>query len=126
MKIFTSVAVIGGFLLFTTPVLTLAGTYQYVDTNGNLQMTVASTPLEAIETAPNRAPHSGVMEVGVGGEGNAFVSTNTVNVGTAGTEVYAYVSVNNSVKTIVASNPDQAIEIAPDRMSNSGVILVSQ
>lgn len=125
MKIITitSSMVLAGLLLFATPLF--AQTYQYVTSDSDLQLVVADTPSEAITQAPQRDPHSGVMEVSIGGEGNAFapiVESSFV----ADMEVYAYVTVANAIGTVLASNPMEAIVTADNRMSNSGVILVAE
>lgn len=52
----------------TTPMFTVIGgtgarTYSYVDNSGSVRMVMASDASTALRTAPNIAPHSGVMLV---------------------------------------------------------------
>jgi len=124
MKVLTSTAVVGGLLLLMVPLFALAQTYQYVDTTGNLRIVVANTPSEAIAIAPNRDAHSGVIEVGVGGEGNALAPT-TVPL-SAFAKTYQYVDTAGNLRLVVANSPSEAIATAENRMSNSGVMLVAE
>ncbi len=55
-----------GFVLaiaavFVLPQISLAASYAYVNTMGNVSMVVASDANTAIATAPNRDFHSGVL-----------------------------------------------------------------
>lgn len=116
MKLLMGVLVLGGLVLNTTPLF--AQTYGYITTNGNLRVVVADNPTEAITTAYNRAPDSGVMTLS---ESEAIPIT-PVDVTT---ETYAYVTTEGELALQVAETPTEAINMAPDRADNSGVMLVT-
>jgi hypothetical protein len=99
------------------PVVTSAATYQYVDTNGNLATVTADNAAQAM-TVANLGPHSGVMLV----TGSPVVTNNfpiTTNGGT-----YLYVDIYGNLKTVVASSPAQALTLATNITTHSGVMLV--
>lgn len=50
--------------VLAAPASSLAATYAYVNTVGEVMTVEAATPTQAIQTAPNIAVHSGVMTVG--------------------------------------------------------------
>lgn len=107
--------VLGGLIFSVTPVF--AQTYGYITTNDDLGVVVADNPTEAIETASNREPDSGVMTIS---EPLAVVLTTT----DITTETYAYVTVEGEVAVQVAETPNEAIQMAPNRAADSGVMLV--
>ena len=115
MKILTSMMILGGVLFAASPLF--AATYEYVDINGNVRVETAETAAEAILSAPQIAPHSGVMRVSE----NVAVKLSSLD---KDTEVYAYVSNSGKIEFQVAESPMEAIELAPNRSENSGVILV--
>lgn len=62
IKVFLGTGVaIATLLIIGAPLSAFAATYAYVDTNGEVKMVIASNPTIAIDTAPNRAVHSGVI-----------------------------------------------------------------
>ena len=52
---------IAAFALLIAPAVTSAATYAFVNAQGDVNSVEASTPTIAIDTAYNRAVHSGVM-----------------------------------------------------------------
>ncbi len=61
--LFIATAMIALFAFFALAQVSLAATYAYVNTEGIVMTHEASDPMTAIETAPNRTLHSGVMLV---------------------------------------------------------------
>ncbi|MEX0910436.1 MAG: hypothetical protein WDZ73_01640 [Candidatus Paceibacterota bacterium] len=122
-QIATSLAVLTVFIL---PTLVFANTYQYVDSNGNLQEVQANSSTEALATAINRAVHSGVMLVGTGGvitnSNYNFSVSNTTN--TSGS-FYQFVDTSGNIQSINAASAEIALATAVNRHVNSGVILVN-
>ena len=57
---------------------------------------------------------------------NMLKSQSGTSTQTSGTNTYKYVDTAGNVQTVQASTPEQAIAQAPNRMSNSGVQLVTQ
>lgn len=115
MKILTSILIIGGLVLGVTPLF--AATYKYVDVNGEAQIENAKNPSEALQTAPNIAPNSGVMEV----KKDEAILMSIID---PDTEVYGYINTQGNIDIQVAENPYEAMELAPNIMSNSGVMLL--
>ena len=87
--------------------------YWYVDVNGNLRTEVADNPTQAIATAENIHPNSGVMLTSAQVAG-ASIST--------GDNTYWYVDVNGNLRTEVAASPSAAIAGAENIHPNSGVV----
>jgi hypothetical protein len=58
--LFGAAQAVGGVALLAIPVLTLAATYQYVNTSGNLEVVSANSASEALALPTDRDPHSGV------------------------------------------------------------------
>ena len=102
-------------MLGATPLF--AATYQYVDVNGNMQLEAASNSTEALQTAPDIHPNSGVLEVS---ESEAILMVST----DSDTEVYGYINTNGDLDMQVAETPFEAMDLAPNIMSNSGVMLM--
>ncbi len=112
-KIIFSMVLAGLFLL---GVPTYASSYQYVNTSGDLSVVTADSSTEAIRTAPNIHPNSGVMLLsGVGGD-DANVS---------GQNSYLYMDANGELRTVSASSSEDALSSSVNRHPNSGVMLVS-
>ena len=95
-------------LMVMVPLATEAAVYEYVNTQGNLQTVVASSPEEAMEVSTNIAANSGVMLLNSGGG--------------SGTAIYKYVNSQGYVQTITANSAAEALN-APNIAPNSGVIL---
>jgi hypothetical protein len=107
--------IIGGLLLsgaFIIPVASHAAIYEYVNTNGNVAMVMATTPSQAIATAPNIAPTSGVLLMGD--------PSDPIDPAT-----YDYVNTSGSLEAEVASSPAEALAEPTNRAPTSGVILQS-
>lgn len=94
-----------------------ANTYQYVDINGNLASVIASNSSEALATAVNRAPESGVMLV-------SSNSAPSVLGASTGGQTYMYVDINGAVQTVEANSSQDALNKAPNRAPESGVALI--
>ncbi len=117
--IFGITLVLGSILAFGTSAS--AATYQYVNVSGNIQSIDAANASLALASAVNIDPHSGVIlytpanAIGsaIGGD-NSGVSLNT----------YEYVDTSGQVRSVTASNPSEAMSIAPNKDPDSGVILV--
>lgn len=120
-KIILTLAV---FSILVIPAVSMATTYQYISTRGDILSLLASSPQVALATAPNLALHSGVKSVGVDGPiGDSKVVVNTpVNTSTT---FYQYIDINGNVRSINASNATVALNTAPNLGVHSGVILVT-
>lgn len=103
--------------LLILPAVSLASTYQYVSTSGNLQSIEAGSASTALATAPNLAVHSGVMLAGVGSTVNGGGTTNA-------NTFYQFIDVNGSVQSVNAASATAALT-APNIAPHSGVILVT-
>lgn len=106
------------------PAVSLASTYQYVNSAGALQSTEANSSAEALAIASNLGIHSGVMLLGtngIGGIGGNLVLpvTNT------GGNFYQYIDANGNVQSLNAVNSSVALANAYNIGANSGVILVT-
>lgn len=119
MKKITFFVVALGILLASSQVF--AATYKYIDVNGEEKLETAVTPNEAIRTALNRDPESGVILVTDMEEAVEIASTVDRD-----TEVYAYVAVDGEVAVHTAETPTEAINTAPEIKSDSGVMLVAR
>ncbi len=53
--------VVVAIVFMSLPALSMAASYGYVNSLGNVSMVVADNPMIAIATAPNIATHSGVI-----------------------------------------------------------------
>ncbi len=107
--------IIGGLLLSSAllfPIASIAAAYEYVNTNGNLETVVANDPSQALVTAPDIAPTSGVM---LTSDPPATISSDPT--------AYDYVNTSGSLESEVASSPIQALEQPTDKAPTSGVIL---
>ncbi|MBA3789156.1 hypothetical protein H0X32_02030 [Patescibacteria group bacterium] len=99
-------------LVLSLPASAFAATYDYVNTSGALQSVVASTPEQALITAPNIALHSGVI-----------LDTGTVVVAPTGTmSLYEYVAIDGNLSTVQANSPTQAFALATNIALHSGVM----
>lgn len=95
-------------------------TYHYVNTSGGISSVNASSSQEAIRIATNLAPHSGVILV----DGNStVVNTNNYNVQGDGLYVYEYINTSGQVQSITANSPQEAIRMANNLATHSGVIV---
>ncbi len=112
-----------GAIMTLAPTLSLAATYQYVNTSGNVSVVTADNAFQAM-TVADIASHSGVMLVS--GSVNNTVTT-PVNYpvstpATAGT--YQYINIYGNVKTINAGSAAAAMN-ASDISPHSGVMLMT-
>lgn len=130
--------------LFALPAVSLAATYDYVNTNGQMQSVNADNADAARALAVNIAPNSGVMldsgtmtqNSGTMTQNNTTTTqgsttTTVVSNGTATTAAsfpsgsYQYVDVNGNVKVIVAGSADAALALATDIAPHSGVLSIA-
>ncbi|PIR84738.1 hypothetical protein COU16_00950 [Candidatus Kaiserbacteria bacterium CG10_big_fil_rev_8_21_14_0_10_47_16] len=118
-----------GMVTLSLPLTSLAATYFYVDTSGEVQTVEASDSTEALTlSAHDRAVHSGVaIDRGVINEGDVVLSValgTSTDIG-SGPYVYQYVNTNGTLSSVSASSADMALSLsAYNRASNSGVMLV--
>lgn len=113
---------LAGIVAVGIPALTFAATYHYVTVEGDVEAVEANTAAEALMTAPNIHPNSGVAI-----DRGLLEENDDVDVpvgGTGGANMYAYVSVTGEVKVITASSPSAAISAAYDIHPHSGVAIV--
>lgn len=120
MKALTALFLVGGLLVAGTGSYAFAQTYGYVDQGGNLRITTANTPEEAIAaTVSTRAANSGVMEMS---QTTAQASASTdPNIHT-----YGYITNSGTLGLYAAGSAEAAIAGAPNRAPNSGVMLLVQ
>lgn len=107
--------------LLSSPALAFANTYQYIDTNGDLQSIQAANASQAMATAPNLAVHSGVVLGIIGGTGG---SSEPVDNGFSGS-YYQYIDTNGNLQSTDAASASSALLNTPDIAPHSGVILVT-
>jgi len=119
MTFMTSLIVLSVFLFSG---IASAEKYLYVNTSGNLQNIEANNPTEAIAIASNIATHSGVVlddntSLSMGGIGG-FIFSATSN-------TYLFVDTNGNLRTVVANNFTEAIAIASNIATHSGVMIAN-
>jgi hypothetical protein len=120
MKALTALFLVGGLLVAGTSSYVFAQTYGYVDQSGDLRVTTANTPEEAIAaTVSTRAANSGVMEMNQSAT-QSSASTNP-NIHT-----YGYITNSGTLGLYAAGSAEAAIAGAPNRAPNSGVMLLAQ
>jgi hypothetical protein len=115
------IAVLAGAAFLLTPLASFAATYHYVDTSGTVRTVSADNAAQAYAQAYNIAPHSGVtLDTGVLDSGDTVTGTNT---GTASGSVneFHYVDANGVVRTVTATTPSQALNVATGIDVHSGV-----
>lgn len=117
MKKITGILALVGMLVGSSQAF--AATYMYIDANGEAKIETAQTASLAIDSALNRAPHSGVMVVNEVAAAVVVAENNDRD-----TEVYAYVDENGEVAIHSAETPREAINTAPDIKDNSGVMVI--
>jgi len=103
------------------PAVSLANTYQYVDSGGVLRSMQANSAVQALATAPNIGLHSGVVLVTIGGTGTGG-SYESV---TTGNTFYQFIDRNGKIQSVNAASASIALASAPNIAPNSGVILVT-
>ena len=92
-------------LMLVLPFVSQASTYQYVNTQGNVQTMTAASSADALSQPSNIGVNSGVMLV----SGNQEAT-------------YMYVNTQGSLQTVTASNPEQALTVSSIGI-NSGVMV---
>ena len=114
-------SILGMAVLAVLPITTFASTYQYVNTDGNVQSVNANSPAEAL-LAYNIAHTSGVMLVS---DSNLSVSTPVVisSGNSVGNNTYLYVNTDGNVQSIRANSPAEAM-LAYNISSTSGVMVI--
>lgn len=114
--------IVTGFIVLTLlalPAVSMASTYQFVDTSGNVQSVEASSPQVALDTAHRLGIHSGVMLVG---EGGTVTFTPTYNTGSD--NYYEFIDTSGNIQGVWASSPTEALNTAHRLGVHSGVIFV--
>jgi hypothetical protein len=119
MKQITSTLV--ALAILALPAVSFANTYQYVDNGGRLQSTVANSPTEAIATAFNISPQSGVMLV----SGGNTIGVTVTPITNTGGNVYKFIDIYGNVQSIHAVSSAVALATAINISPNSGVMLVN-
>lgn len=122
--------IISGLMAITilaVPAVSLANTYQFIDTSGTLQNMEADTSAIALGTAPELAVHSGVMLAGEDGIGGLVLSANypsypSVNSGSD--NYYLFVDTSGNLQGLWAANSSEALATAYQLGIHSGVVLV--
>ena len=94
------------------PLTTLAATYQYVDSSGNVESEQAVNSNQALISPVDIGTHSGVI----------LISVNSL----AGDPVYEYVNTKGALETEDAANATTALIIPTNIASDSGVIIITQ
>jgi hypothetical protein len=114
---------LAGMLVIGLPLFSFAATYHYVTTGGDVASVEADSASQALATAPNIHPNSGVaidlgfIEVGM----DVDVPPST----SGGGLYYAYVDANGTVRTVAASNPSEALLNASNLHPQSGVAVMT-
>lgn len=106
------------------PAVSLANTYQYVDSGGRLQSTQANSSTEALATAYNIGSHSGVALIGVAEVGGSYESP-TINTTNTGGSFYQFIDINGNVQSMNAPSASIALATAYNIGAHSGVVLVT-
>ncbi len=113
-------SILGMAVLAVLPITTFASTYQYVNTDGNVQSTVANSASDALLVS-NLGANSGVMLVS---SSNVVFQTNVpVNTIGVGSNTYAYVNTNGNIQYVNANSPAQALTVS-NLGANSGVMAI--
>lgn len=99
----------------------IAYTYQYINTSGNIASVEAESTSQALITAPNIDPHSGVMLYSLATAVPAKIIDNSQ---TLPYVTYKYVNTTGQIQTVVASSADQAFSLATNIAPTSGVMRV--
>jgi len=97
-----------------------AATYQYVNTQGQLESISADSATEALRTASNLGSHSGVMLVS-----NVTVQVVTTTSNGSNSNWYMYVNDSGVVITLSANSPAEAFAKAVNLATHSGVMLIN-
>jgi hypothetical protein len=128
MKIKHITATLAVLTALALPALSSANTYQYVDSAGVLRSTQVNTSTEALATASNIGPNSGVILVSMGATTVVYPvtspATNTTVTNTGGS-FYQFVDANGNVQSINAVNSSVALATAYNIGLHSGVVLVT-
>lgn len=118
INIMASLLIIG---VFAMPALSLANTYQFIDTSGNLRSVEADTSAIALQTASPLAIHSGVALVKTGA-GGVVLGDYTSTTGTG--NYYQFIDTSGNLQGIWAPNATVALATAYPLAIHSGVVLV--
>jgi hypothetical protein len=111
-----------GFMVMTVlvlPGISMANTYQFIDTGGSLQSVQADNSSTALNTAYQLGIHGGVMLTGMG---NLFLPTSVNNTGTG--NYYQFVDTNGNLQGVWAANSLEELATAYRLGIHSGVIFV--
>ncbi len=114
-------------MLLALPTASLAATYHYVNTSGEIQDTNAANAEQALAQAINIAPHSGVvLDMGFLNAGDsASLPGGTTTDANYPSGTYQYINVNGDVKTVVAANASEALVAATGLALHSGVVNIA-
>ncbi|PIR98399.1 MAG: hypothetical protein COT88_01855 [Candidatus Colwellbacteria bacterium CG10_big_fil_rev_8_21_14_0_10_41_28] len=110
--------------LFALPAVSLANTYQFVDTSGDLQSMEAANSSIALNTAPELGVHSGVILVEEGGIGGLVLPDDNPPANSGSDNYYQFVDTSGDIQGVWAASPSEALNTAHELGIHSGVILV--
>lgn len=116
--------IFAGFMAFSMallvlPAISMANTYQFIDTSGNLQSIESVSPKAALEDAYRLGIHSGVILVTDGSSGS-YTYVNTSGSG----NYYQFIDTSGNLQGLWATNSSAALDQAYQLGVHSGVILV--
>ena len=112
-------SILGMAVLAVLPITTFASTYQYVNTDGNVQSINANSPAEAL-LAYNIAHTSGVILLSDSNSSVVFTVNSPV---VSGSNTYLYVNTSGNVQSVSANSPAEALEVS-NIGANSGVMAI--
>lgn len=115
-------AIFMSLALLSLPAVSLASTYDFIDTSGNRQSVEANSFAEALDTAHELGIHSGVVLMGE--ETLVSASVNTTNTTNSG-NFYQFIDTSGNLQGVWAENSSVALATAHELGIHSGVVLVS-
>jgi len=110
--------------ILALPAVSLANTYQFVDTSGTLQSMEADTSAIALNTAYQLGVHSGVMLVSEGGIGGLVLPDNYPSTNPGSGNYYQFIDTSGNLQGLWAANSSIALATAYQLGVHSGVVLV--
>lgn len=111
--------------MFALPAVSLANTYQFVDTSSELQSMGADSFAMALATAPELGVHSGVILVNEGGIGGLVLSADYSSDNSGSDNYYQFIDTSGNLQGLWAPNSSVALNTAYQLGVHSGVILVN-
>jgi len=110
--------------IFALPAASLANTYHFVDTSGDLQSINADSSNRALATAPELGVHSGVVLISEGGIGGAALPDDNTSTHSSSDNYYQFINTSGDIQGLWASSPSIALNTAYQLGIHSGVVLV--